>query len=163
MKTMAKVTLVICCALFLASCSPPATGPINPGDKVGNFLVTTGDAKTIEESWAIDCPDAETAANYNCNARVGPKVNVSWGIYVTGWDDLDAAWAEHSDEIFINDRPVNLEAFGTQDVVHPHMGKMRYWNVVVLASAPGKLSVRNRGVDEGEPFDSTATFTFTAP
>jgi hypothetical protein len=163
MKKLAIVTSVVCCAIFLASCAPPATGPINPGDKIGNFLITTGDAKAIEDTWMVDCPDAETALNYHCNAKVGQKVNVSWGVYGNSLKPTDTIWAEHTHEIFINGRPVNLEAFSTQDVVHPHVGQMRYWNIVIVASAPGELTARNMTVVDGEAQDSTATFTFSAP
>jgi hypothetical protein len=164
MKRLTSATFVICCAIFLAGCAPSstATGPINPGDKIGGFLITTGDAESTTDNWGLDCPDEATAEPYHCNAKVGKKVNVSWGIY-GGLKDMETTWAEHTHEIFINGRPVKLEAFGTQDVVHPHIGEMRYWNVVILASGPGELSVRNAGVVEGDPFDSTTIYSFSTP
>jgi hypothetical protein len=165
MKKLAIVTSVLCSAIFVASCSPSnsATGAINPGDKIGKVLITTGDAESITKSWELDCPDENTAEPYHCNLPVGEKINVSWGTYGDQGTDMETMWAEHTHQIYINDRPVNLEAFGTQDVVHPHVGKMRYWNVVILASAPGEISIRNAGVVDGEPFDSTAIFSFSAP
>jgi hypothetical protein len=163
MHRSVSVALIVGCALVLANCAPPPTGPINPGDKVGGLLITTGDPESITTSWRLDCPDEKTADPYHCNGQVGQKVNVSWGIYGDGLTDMETMWEGHRHEIFINGRSVNLEAFGTQDVVHAHVGEMRYWNIVVLASGRGELSIRNVGVVDGDPFDSTAVYSFSAP
>jgi len=160
-----QVCLVVF-ALMLAACGaaagPKATGPINPGDKIGDLLVTTGDTESVKSNWELSCPD-EGSEPYSCTAKVGTKVNISWGTYASPTEDLETTWSEHTHEIFVNDRPVNLQAFGSVDVVHPHVGEMRYWNVVILARAPGEVAVRNRGVAGGDPFDSTMTLTFEGP
>ena len=144
-----------------SSSPPPPTGMINPGDKIGDFLITTGGDKDVTYTWALDCTDGENDAT--CNAKVGAKVNVSWGVYAPRGRGLDDLWAGHTYKMLIGDRPVNLEAFAPISVYHPEAGKMRHWNVVVVASKPGKLTVHSSTVVDGEPQEGTFTYIFSAP
>ncbi|MFH1186313.1 MAG: hypothetical protein V1755_14960 [Chloroflexota bacterium] len=160
MSRSAMAALIVCGAIFLVSCAPSA---INPGDKIGDFLITTGDAESVSYGWGVSCVQEGTTENYRCDAKVGRKVNVSENIYGSGATDLETMWTQHTHEIFINGRPVNLEAFGWLEAVHPHVGAMRQWNVAILASAPGEIPVRNTGVVDGDPFDSRVTFSFSGP
>jgi hypothetical protein len=48
-------------ASLLASCASSSSTPttaiemINPGDKIGDFLITTGEEGDITYSWDLDC------------------------------------------------------------------------------------------------------------
>ena len=63
----------------------------------------------------------------------------------------------------IEGRPVNLKAFGSDDVPHPQVLSLRAWNVVLVADKPGEVTVHSRGAFDGDPFDETSTYTFSAP
>jgi hypothetical protein len=40
---------------------------------------------------------------------------------------------------------------------------MRYWNVVIAADKPGKITVHSKGSVGNKPFEDTSTYVFTAP
>ena len=145
--------------------SQPIEGAINPGDKIGDFLITTGGGKDITYVWNLhsECVKQGGVENYSCKVNTDTKMNVSWGVYASINTDLDTMWSEHTYKMFINDRPVNLEAFGSIDVRHPTVGPMRHWNVVIVASKPGEITVHTEAVVDGEPSEDTKTLTFSAP
>jgi hypothetical protein len=111
-----------------------------------SFLSNKGD----EEVYSIELP-------------VGTKMNVSAGVYSMDGTPLDEKWKGHTYKMFINDRPVNLEAFGPIDTMHPRAGVMRAWNVVITATEPGEITVRSEGTVDGHPFGDTTTYSFTTP
>jgi hypothetical protein len=91
-------------------------------------------------------------------------LNVSWGVYDDSYSGkLDELWSGHTYKMFINDRLVNLDAFGSIDVVHPVVSKMRHWNVVIIANQPGEITVRSEGTAGGEPFGDTKIIIFKSP
>ena len=168
MKNLKLFILVMFFAAMLVSCAKssaePANGMINPGDKIGDFLITTGKEGDVTYSWDLECKRQGREEIYTCESTVGTKVNVSMGVYAAfSSKDLDTLWSEHTYQMFINDRPVNLEAFGSIDVVHPQVGKMRHWNVVIVADKPGEIRTRDSGVVDGDPYEATTTYTFSAP
>jgi hypothetical protein len=168
MRRLAYLTIIVLFATTLGACAqatPQASDKmINPGDKIGDFLITTGKEGDVTYTWDLDCVKKGEGENYSCKSTVGTKVNVSMGVYATfSGKDLDAVWSEHTYKMFINDRPVNLEAFGSIDVLHPRAGKMRHWNVVIVAAKPGEITLRDSGVVNGDPFESTMAYTFSAP
>jgi len=167
MKKLMYLTFIVLWLSMLASCAPsnstPTRGIINPGDKVGDLLINTGDNEGVTNMWNMDCVD-ESAEKETCKSTVGTKANVSFGVYdKTGSGKLDTIWSEHTSEIVIEGRPVNLKAFGSIDVTHPWMGKMRYWNLVIIATKSGEIIVSSKGVVGGDPFEYTTTYTFSAP
>ena len=167
---IALITVIlVSCAKAAPQTAEPTLPPIeaiNPGDKIGDFLITTGEGEDVTYMWATDadCVKQEGAEIYSCQLPAGTKVNVSLGIY----DDtlsgkLDSIWSEHTYEMFIEDRPVNLQAFGSIDVMHPRAGPMRHWNVVIVPAGAGEITVRSAGVAGGDSFEDTTTFIFSAP
>jgi hypothetical protein len=137
---------------------------INPGDKIGDFLVTKGEAGDAVYTWEMSCAKQGSAEVYACKSTVGEKVNISAGVYAAlSGKTLDSLWSEHTYELLIGDRPVNLAAFGSIDVAHPRVGTMRHWNVVLEAAKPGEITIHDRGKVDGEVFESTMIFTFSPP
>ncbi|HSB65494.1 MAG TPA: hypothetical protein VLD65_02895 [Anaerolineales bacterium] len=66
--------------------------------------------------------------------------------------------------MFINDRQVDLQAFGTIDYNHPQVRIIRFGNVVVVTDQPGEIKVRDSGLfDNGDPFTSTSNYVFSKP
>ena len=169
MKTLAYLMILgMLCAVFLGGCAkatPEPTGEtINPGDKIGDFLVKTGDESVFANDDDTTCSKQGEGEKYLCEAPVGKDVIVSNGIYDDQYNGkLDELWSNHTYEMTINDRPVNLKAFGPIDRQHPTVGMMRYWNVVIRADKPGEITVHSKGVVGGDPFEDTTTYSFVAP
>lgn len=170
MKFPKLFALVVLFAAILASCAKataePANGMINPGDKIGDFLITTGEGDEITYNWELDSALVQQGNEeiYTALIPIDTKMNPSWGIYAAfSGKDLDTLWAEHTYKMFIDDRPVNLDAFGSIDVLHPKVGKMRHWNVVIVATKPGVIAVRSAGTVNGDTFEDTKTYTFSTP
>lgn len=163
MKGFAYRMCLVLFACLLVGCG---SNEIDPGDKVGGFVVTKGDGLDVTYVWDLDCEQEGEAEVYSCVSNVGTNANISVGVFasLTGsGKDLDTLWEEHSYELFIDDRPVILEAFGYTEIMHPQVGPMRVWNVVIVGNKPGEITFRDKGVVDGNPFESTNTIAFTAP
>lgn len=170
MKKFVYPLLIVLFAIVLASCASSSgeasAEMINPGDKIGDFLITTGEGDEITYNWELDSALVQQGKEeiYTALIPVDTKMNPSWGIYAAfSGKDLDTLWAEHTYKMFIDDRPVNLDAFGPIDIHHPVVGKMRHWNVVIVATKPGVIAVRSVGAVDGEAFEDTKTYTFGTP
>ena len=166
MKKIVYLTFIVMFAVILGACAKatlqPGDGMINPGDKIGDFLITTGDSEG-RFLWEIDCVE-QSAEKETCKSTVGNKVNVSWGIYDdTGSGKLDTIWSEHTYEMVIEGRPVNLQAFGSIESTPPYIGQMRHWNVVIVTDKAGEITIQHSVVVKGESYKSTTTLIFSAP
>jgi len=158
--------LLSCTALpSLPAATPAGPAPINPGDRIGDILVTTAAADETVFVWQAGCVQQGTEEKYRCAVTVGSEYNVSVGVYSAPdqGKSLEELWAEHTEEIFIADRPVNLAAFGAVDTYHPTAGKMRAWNVVLVASAPDEIAVKTKGKVADETWEEFSTYVFSAP
>jgi hypothetical protein len=162
----------VCVAVFammLAACGgvaeSKANRPINPGDKIGDFLITTADGEDVVFVSQLHCPYDSNTSTESCEQPVGTKVNVSQGIYADPsiGKTLDALWSEQTHEMTIEGRPVNLQAFGSVDFSHPMVGTVRVWNVVIVGDQPGTITAQSKGVVGGEAWKYTAALTFSAP
>jgi hypothetical protein len=170
MKKLVCLTLIVLGASVSASCATPDSVPtpnqtINPGDKVGDFLITTGDAEGTTYVCMLHCPFDESTKTESCEFPVGTKVNVGPGFYddpATG-GTLDEEWPQQTYKMVIAGRPVNLQAFGSIDITHSIVGKVRNWNVVIVADKPGKIAAHSTGEYNSEPIEYTASLTFSAP
>jgi hypothetical protein len=169
MKKIASLTLVTLFVIILGACAKTAPeiseGMINPGDKIGDFLITTGDGEDVIFVTKLHCPYDSSTETESCEQPVGTKVNVSQGIFADPsiGKTLDELWSEQTHEMIIDGRPVNLQAFGSVDFYNPMVGTVRVWNVVIVTNKPGKLTAHSTGVVGGDPWNYTAIITFTAP
>jgi hypothetical protein len=138
---------------------------IEPGDKIGDFVVTTGEQGKFIYGFSVDCPELGSNNAYLCKATVGDVINVSTGLSdTTSKGNLDEIWTHSKYQLFINDRPVDLAAFGTIDYNHPQVGVIRFANVVITANKAGEIKVKDSGIfDNGDPFTSTSTYVFGNP
>jgi hypothetical protein len=171
MNGLVRLAVLLLVVVLSVSCVPAASvpadasKPIEPGDKIGNFTVTKGEGEDIVYRWNGTCTEQTGSQDLvSCEADVGAKANVSIGFY----DDtlsgkLDSTWADHTYEMSIDGRPVNLKAFGSIDIPHPRVALLRAWNVVLVADKPGEVKIRSKGVFDGDPFDEILTYTFSAP
>jgi hypothetical protein len=60
-----------------------ANRPIEPGDKIGDFLITTGEPGKFIYGFAIDCSEPGIDSTYICDVTAGDVINVSTGVYDT--------------------------------------------------------------------------------
>jgi len=170
MKKRAFLTLLVLFIALLASCASnealePAKGMIEPGDKIGNFLITKGGNEDITYATIIHCPFERSSGIESCELPVGTLVNVGLGVYdpdTHNGKSLDQIWSESTYEMLIDGRPVDLHEFGPIEITHM-VGIIRIWNVVIVTDKPGEISARSTGVVNGEPFDQTEKLTFNAP
>jgi len=145
--------------------SQPIEGMINPGDRIGDFLITTGDGDDVIFVTKLKCPFDDSTQTESCEQPVGTKVNVSQGIFVDPsiGKTLDELWSEQTHEMFIEGRPINLQAFGFVDFNNSMVGTVRVWNVAIVTDKPGRITASSKGVVGGDPWNYTAIITFTAP
>lgn len=167
---MSKRTFLLIFILFLsmlAACN--SNGPIQPDDKVGVFTVTQGGEEAVQKvigSWGSQsCQQQVEDSTWTCQLATGEKANISVGVYSENPAEksLDTIWDEHTFELLINDRPVDLAAFGTLDVTHPYVGQMRWYDIAIQADQPGEIVVRSDGVVNGKAFTDTTTYVVTEP
>ena len=179
MNKFAFFSLIVLLAIMLGSCAKATTQPselksepmeemINPGDRIGDFLITTGDNESVTYLANTHCPLDQNTGIKSCEFPVDTKVNVSSSIYddnLNSGKNLDEYWseAEPTFEFLIGGRSVNLQAFGTIDITHSILGKMRQWNVVIVADKPGEITVKNSGVVGGDNFEYNFKMIFIAP
>ncbi len=169
MNKSACLAILALCAIALAACAqaaPPAVNlPINPGEKIGDFFITTGNESTASLS-KLGCQCEQDKQDMTYDFPTGTQVNVSRSVMrdFNMKKTLDQRWSEHTYEMVIQGRRVNLQAFGPVDVVHPwvSIGVMRQWNVVIGTDKPGKITIEHSGIIAGEPFRQSSTLTFTA-
>ena len=159
MKRLSFLTCFVSFALLLISC---AQKEIEPGDKANGYLITNTIQENITYQWDLGCKKQGSDEVYSCNADTGTNLNLSIGIFDdTGSGDLEKKWSEFKYELFIGDRPVNLEKFGYIEIVHPRVGPMRLWNVVVVGDKPGEITLRDKYESSDEPsVETTTTITF---
>jgi hypothetical protein len=170
MKKWTIFATIILGISLMSACSPGDHSSsenelIEPGDKIGNFLITSGIEGEFTYSFYIQCSELSNQYTYSCDATVGSPINVSTGIYdQSGGSKLNEVWTNSQYEMYIDDHPVDLKSFGTIDYTHPTMGKIRFANVVISTDQPGEITVRDSGVFEtGEPFTSTSNYNFRKP
>jgi hypothetical protein len=170
MKRSTGLFILVLLAYLIPACSLVGShgGMIEPGDKVGDFLITQGQEGNFTYGFTVACVQMSDATTYTCEAKVGENINVSTGIYVTDKNASQADILTNSNyKMFINDQPVDLPAFGMVEYTHPgaeEMGTIHFANVIINTDKPGEITVRDEGVyDNGEPFSSTSTYVFSQP
>jgi hypothetical protein len=66
--------------------------------------------------------------------------------------------------MLIDDRPVNLEAFTSNDVSRSSVGKIHTWKVVINTTQPSEITGSDKGAEhDGLPIESTTKYIFSAP
>jgi hypothetical protein len=175
MNKLLSILLIILTAILLVACrasepEQPVTGePVKPGDQVGGFTVTNGGKDAAQNLIAyIDSGNCKQQAGqeiYICQISTGEKHIISPGIYadISSGKSLDTIWDEHTMEMFIGDRPIDLAAFGSVDAMHPRVGPMRFHDIAIQTDQPGTIMVRTSGVVAGKSYEDTSTYVASAP
>lgn len=166
MKRTIDLMLILIIMITLSACARETAQSddemIKPGDKIGNFLITTRESDDVIYMTNLHCPFDGTTET--CERPVGLKINVSQGFTPSGGKTpFEQAWSEQTCEMFIEGRKVDLQAFGYDEWKHPVAGTIRVWNVVIVADQPGSISAVSSGVFDGESWDYIAKINFTEP
>lgn len=152
--------MLLLCFCLLPACAQASSTPINPGDQVGSFLVTTGTVEEVKFLYELDESDTPSDET-EVEIPWGTKIVATYGIYDDQYSGkLDEVWASAVYALEINGRPVNLEAFGTIEKKQSSVGTVRHYNVVIEATKPGKLTMHHVGKVSGEDIDDTFTMRF---
>lgn len=164
MKRIVYTMLIMIFAIILSACAKETSQPddemISPGDKIGDFLITTREDDDVIYMTNLHC--AVDGTTETCEVPVGTRVNVSQGFLpVGGKTPFEEAWSEQVYEMVIEGRTVNLQAFGYDEWKHPVAGNIRVWNVVIVSNQPGTISVESKGIFDGESWNYTAKINFT--
>lgn len=76
MKKWMVIKVIACLAGILAAfvaCSPN-NKPIEPGDKIGDFTITTGVQGNFTYGFDVYCSDLTNTNEYSCTATTGEAV-----------------------------------------------------------------------------------------
>ena len=176
MKKIVHLPVIMLFIFILGACAKATSFPveltsqneeeeINPGDTIGDFLITTSNDEGVFYTTNVHCPFEQASMTETCEITVGTKVNSALGAYGDNYsrENLEVYWSDQTYGMTIEGRPVNLQAFGYIDITNPVVGKMRLWNVVIVTDKPGKITADSKGVVGGDPWNYTAIITFTAP
>jgi len=151
---------------------------LQPGEKIDDMVITSGieDAyplsafcsptKENDHSIRVDCRELSFCANLAIGHTFGVMDLIPQSI---GWDEL--IW-----EMSVDGHPIDLEAFGVYDFVHPDLALSpspvrevfkvgRLWNVVLLNPTPGMHTLQGQAQprDGAAPYAWVVNFTVATP
>ena len=135
-----------------ARMEPPRAAMLNAGEKIDGMTLTSGasDARPLWFYCASEVSDNITSAD--CRVPQVPKVAI--GHVFLGSDEIlkNSNWSDLTWNLWIDNRLVNLEDFGTYDYVVPSMApnpslvrevfmKSTAWDVVLTNLQPGQHTI----------------------
>jgi hypothetical protein len=142
---------------------------LQPGGKIGNMAITTGveeafplsafcsATKENDQSIRVDCAELSVCANIAIGHMFGLMDLIPPSV---GWDEL--IW-----KMTVDGHPIDLEAFGVYDFLHPDSPSgpspvrevfkvTRLWNVVLVNPTPGMHTLRG----QAQSRDGAETYTW---
>jgi hypothetical protein len=148
---------------------------LQPGEKIDDMVITTGAehayplsafcsaTKENDHSIRVDCGELSFCANI----AIGHTFGVMDLIHAMNLIPQPINWEELVWEMSVDGHPIDLEAFGVYDFVHPDLSpspspvrevfKMeRLWNVVLVNPTPGMHRVQG----QAQTRDGAATYTW---
>ena len=154
---MKKQVLFLLLIFMLASCAPAVVTPavpvpttvemIEPGDTLGDMSFRIAKSRrdwgiTFMSFCDVIVPDAPQGVFVeDCELPQLGRVFIGYGVGGETRDDVNKVWPTLSWEMYFDDQPVNLAAFGTIDDSYAGL-KFRYWNVVLMKPAVGAHTLR---------------------
>ena len=148
---------------------------LDPGDTIGSMIVTTG----VDESvplWAFCLPTVESdrLITVECREMSFPELAIGHTFGVVELVPKSFDWSELMWEMYLDEQPINLSAFGTYDFVHPDIAfspspirevfrKLTVWDVVLVNPALGAHTLRGLARTEAETYTWIVNFTIEAP
>lgn len=137
---------------------------LQPGEKIDDMVITTG----IEDAfplWAICSPKKvnDHSISADCGELSYGNLAIGHTLGVIDLIDPSIDWEELNWELLLDGHPIDLEAFGVHDFVHPDfpskpLGEVfrvvRVWDVVLVNPTPGMHRL------QGQVQDGVATYTW---
>src|SRR5215216_6558163 len=133
---------------------------LNPGEKIGEMVITTGveDAMPL---WPFCVPTIENnhLIVVDCGETSYTKLAIGHTFGVMDLMPQPVDWEELTWQMELDRHPIDLEAFGTYDFVHPDLASgpslvrevfrvMRVWDVVLVNPTPGAHRLRGQARSE---------------
>ena len=144
---------------------------LKPGGKIDDMLITTDMERAIP-LWSFCLPTRENEhlITVNCDELSFDKLAIghTFGVMDLVPEPID--WEELTWQIALDGQPVDLEAFGAYDFVHPDLAPnpsqvrevfrtIRVWNIVLENPAPGAHVLYGRAQSEDETYTWIVNFT----
>ena len=172
---------VIVCAVFVAgrgaageasNDEPDDTIVLGPGDEVDGMRLTTATATDTEIFNFCDPVVLESGTFHrDCEVPAVQRLLIGWGDLASSPELLEDEWQAQTWSLFLDDRPVDLDAFGTlpdRDLIEPAAGGdvwLRQWGVSLVNLTPGEHTLRylveTTGAGEETAGATDVTWTFT--
>ena len=168
MRFRLALTLIFATAAsLLSACGDGGAGAIEPGDRAGDMIVTTGSSQS-PGIFDFCEPIVLRPGVYSreCTVPAVPQLFIGYGPLEKTKPQLDRVWDAQTWEAYLDGREIDLASFGTmpdRSFFLPALGSavvLREWNVLLVEPTPGEHTLRY--VTSGaEPADTTWTFTVT--
>lgn len=175
--------LVLIVTILLSACTSnsyiPVTGAdesiaskfvLEPGTKVNEMVITTG-AEDAIPLWSICNRTLETERHikFLCLDSAYPRLAIgsTFGLIDKIPESLD--WSDLTWEMYLDDYPINLSAFGTRDIVYPEFVpkpfpyqeaflRMTIWDVVLENPSPGGHVLRGSAETNDKEYSWEVSF-----
>jgi len=148
---------------------------LRPGDTIDEMVITTGAAEA-SPLWAYCSLPQENTQVTTMDCDIPPLTKVAIG-YVFGPNDEELQsldWSTLAWELFIDDHPVDLAAFGTYEFAVPGLAnhpsqvrevfrKMTVWDVVLENMKPGRYTLLSRIQLNGNTYEWLANIEVEVP
>ena len=143
---------------------------LEPDTKVDEMVITTG-AEDAIPLWAICNRTMETEHHIKviCLDATYPRLAIgsTFGLLDKIPESLE--WSDLTWEMYLDDQPISLDSFGTQDIVYPElMSKpfpvreafvyMTVWDVVLENPTPGGHVLRGSAATNDEEYSWEVSF-----
>jgi enterochelin esterase-like enzyme len=141
----------------------PVQELLKPGEKVGDMVLTTSRGVDWVPFFIDLCVPDPLVPSKDCGELpMVPSLFIGFGLSENDLPTLDSEWLKTSGwELFFDNQPINLSAFGTIDFEEGGQ-IIRGWNVVIDIIDPGKHSIRYV-VDYMDHYDMVFTFSVASP
>jgi hypothetical protein len=147
-------------ALFVAACSVPAGRPgsaaaaaaqrLQPGDTLSGMALTTGSSAVVS-IWTVCHPETipNEQSTTDCSVPAAP-LGIGPNLSALPSGPSAAEWGLLEWTLSLDGQPLDLEAFGTFDLVQPHKAQhgaeaffvYRGWDVVLAQPTPGQHALQ---------------------
>ena len=142
--------------------TPTTVHMIEPGDNIGDMVVTNGQRDSATEIWLFCDPYLFDPGVFTreCEVPAMQNLQIGYGTFADTSEELNTLWETITWELTLDDHQVDLSAFGTFDQDDEIDGpvKVRMWNVVLDQLTPGTHTLRYLFDEFGE-YDVTWIFT----
>ena len=148
---------------------------LKPGDEIGGMVITTG-ANKVLPLWAFCSAALENNHSISTDCLVPPlsklAIGHTFGVADPVLQTLD--WSVLTWELYLDEQPIDLNAFGSYDFVIPDMAprpspirevfrQMKAWDVVLINPTPGPHTLRGIASVETDLYRWLVNFTIEAP